>query len=439
MRNHDELIGAMVIADVAVILIAGAVLGALATRFRQPAVIGEILAGIALGPSLLGMLPGDPTSVLFPAEARPHLQMIAQVGLLLFMFGVGWEFEKRLISRRKRTAAAVSLTSIALSFGLGTTLGLALYGHHSVVNAERVSPAAFVLFLGAAMSITAFPVLARILADNQLMFTKVGALALASAAIDDVVAWCLLAFVAALATSGGMADFLQTACLAVVYVLVMALAIRPLLRTVIARWARERISPFLVVMLCAGVLLSSYTTTLIGIHAIFGAFAFGFAMPREPAEVLQKGLKVPLDHISLILLPAFFIVTGLGVDVGGLTGRECLELAAIVLVACTGKMVGAAGTALLFGMRWRDSAALGVLMNTRGLTELIILNVGVSLGVLDGQMFTIMVLMALITTAMAGPLLPKRALLQAPEIRSDTVVGAFAPPLLRNEAAQGKT
>ncbi|MGW0801420.1 cation:proton antiporter domain-containing protein [Nonomuraea sp. NPDC002799] len=422
MHDHNELIGAMVIVDVALILIVGAVLGRLVTRFRQPVVIGEILAGIALGPSLLGLLPGNPTQAIFPDEARPHLKMIAQVGLLLFMFGVGWEFERKLVSRQKKTAAAVSLSSIALSFGLGAGLGLFLYDRHALVNGERVPLAAFVLFLGAAMSITAFPVLARILADNRLMFTRVGALALASAAIDDVLAWCLLALVAALATSGDLADFLQTVSLSAVYVLVMALAVRPLLKAVIGRWAREHVSPFLVVVLCAGVLISSYATTLIGIHPIFGAFAFGVAMPREPAEVLRQGLKVPLSHVSLILMPVFFIVTGLGVDIGALTGIGYLELAAIVLVACVGKMLGATGPALIAGMGWRESTTLGILVNTRGLTELIILNVGVSLGVLDGTMFTLMVLMALITTAMAGPLLPKRALLQTPDFVPDAKV-----------------
>ncbi|SEH03483.1 Kef-type K+ transport system, membrane component KefB [Nonomuraea solani] len=424
MHDKSELIGAMVIVDVALILIVGAVLGRLVTRFRQPVVIGEILAGIALGPSLLGLLPGNPTEVIFPDEARPHLKMIAQVGLLFFMFGVGWEFERQLIGRQKKTAAAVSLSSIALSFGLGVGLGFFLYDRHAVVGGERVPLAAFVLFLGAAMSITAFPVLARILADNRLMFTRVGALALASAAIDDVLAWCLLALVAALATSGDLADFLQTLSLSAVYVLVMALLVRPLLKAVIDRWARERVSPFLIVLLCAGVLISSYATTLIGIHAIFGAFAFGVAMPREPAEVLRQGLKVPLHHVSLILMPVFFIVTGLGVDIGALTGVEYLELAAIVVVACLGKMVGATGPALMTGMGWRESTTLGILVNTRGLTELIILNVGVSLGVLDGAMFTLMVLMALITTAMAGPLLPKRALLPAPDYIPEATVVA---------------
>ncbi|AQZ63592.1 Na+/H+ antiporter [[Actinomadura] parvosata subsp. kistnae] len=428
MHDRSELVGAVVIADVALILVVGAVLGRLVTRFRQPTVIGEILAGIALGPSLLGLLPGDPTRVIFPDEARPHLKMIAQVGLLFFMFGVGWEFEHKLISSQKKTAAAVSLSSIALSFGLGVALGLVLYEHHAVVNGERVSLAAFALFLGTAMSITAFPVLARILADNWLMFTRAGALALASAAIDDVLAWCLLALVAALATSGDLAGFLRTAGLAAAYVLVMALLVRPLLKAVIGRWAQERVSPFLVVVLCAGVLISSYATTLIGIHPIFGAFAFGVAMPREPAEVLRQGLRVPLANVSLILMPVFFIVTGLSVDISALTGGEYLQLAAIVLVACAGKMLGAAGPALISGMSRRESGTLAILVNTRGLTELIILNVGVSLGVLDGAMFTLMVLMALITTAMAGPLLPKRALLPTPGVVADDISAGMAAP-----------
>jgi Kef-type K+ transport system membrane component KefB len=166
----------------------------------------------------------------------------------------------------------------------------------------------------------------------------------------------------------------------------------------------------LIILIVAGLFLSSYATTWIGIHPIFGAFAFGFIMPREPMKVLRDGVKQPLDNISMVLLPVFFIVTGLGVDIGAISGYGFLELAGIILVACAGKLVGAATPGLLSGMRWRDAGTLGVLMNTRGLTELVILNAGVSLGVLDPRMFTMMVLMALVTTAMAGPLLPNAPL-----------------------------
>lgn len=407
LATHAELTMATAMAGIALVLLVGTLLGNLARRLGQPPVIGEITAGIAMGPSVLGLLPGDLTHRIFPADARPLLSSIAQVGLLLFMFVIGWEFEKSLLRNRKAEAATVSLSSILLAFTLGVGLAIVLHSQHSTVNGKEVSLTAFALFMGAAMSITAFPVLARILTDNRLMHTHVGALALASAAVDDVLAWCLLAFVSAIVTAGGSDDLVQILALSFGYVAAMFLVVRPLLAVLIRRWTCGRVSPYLLVVLVAGVFLSSYATTWIGIHAIFGAFLFGFVMPREPADVLEQHLRKPLDIVSLILLPVFFIMTGLGVDIGALSGRNYLELVAIILVACAGKLLGAAIPARAFGLPWRDVRALGLLMNTRGLTELIILNVGVSLGVLDTPMFTMMVIMALVTTVLAGPLLPR--------------------------------
>jgi Kef-type K+ transport system membrane component KefB len=406
LAQHSDLVIAAVMADIAIVLLAGAVLGRWARYLRQPPVVGEIIAGIALGPSLLGLLPGDLTHRLFPAEARPYLSAVAQVGLLVFMFGIGWEFDKRLLQGRRSAAGAVSLGSIALAFALGVGLATVLYHRHSTINGHHISFTAFALFIGAAMSVTAFPVLARMLTEHRMMTTAVGALALASAAVDDVLAWCLLAVVAAIVTASGPGDLLQIALLALAYVATLVLVVRPLMGYLVRRWARDRVSPMLIVVIVSGLFLSSYATTWIGVHAIFGAFAFGFVMPREPFEVLHEGVKRPLDHISLVLLPVFFIVTGLNVDVSALSGRGYLELAGIVLVACAGKLVGAAVPGRLFGMPWQEAGTLGLLMNTRGLTGFVILGVGVSLGVLDGQMFTMMVLMALVTTMMTGPLLP---------------------------------
>ncbi|SNR59198.1 cation:proton antiporter [Actinomadura mexicana] len=407
LAQDSDLLVATVMADIAVVLVAGAVLGRLVRRFRQPAVIGEIIAGIALGPSLLGRLPGDPTAHIFPAEARPYLLAIAQVGLLVFMFGVGWEFDGRLLDGRRRAAGAVSVGSIALAFGLGVALAALLYPDHRTVAGRDTSFTAFALFMGVAMSITAFPVLARILTEHRMMGTRVGALALAGAAVDDVLAWCLLALIAALVTADGASgQLVQIGILAAVYVGIMALLVRPVLAYVTRRWVTDRVPPMYVLMLVAGLFLSSYATTWIGVHAIFGAFAFGVVMPRAPLDVLAEGVRRPFDGISTVLLPVLFIVTGLNVDIGSLSGRGLIELAAIILVACAGKMVGATVPGRLTGMSWREAGTLGVLMNTRGLTELIILNVGVNLGVLDGRMFTMMVLMALVTTALAGPLLP---------------------------------
>lgn len=407
LAQHPDLVMGAVIADIAVILLVGAVLGRLVRHLRQPPVVGEIIAGIALGPSLLGLLPGNPSAFIFPAEARPYLSAVAQVGLLVFMFGIGWEFEKGLLTGRGRATGAVSVGSIALPFGLGIGLATLLYAHHAVVRGHHTSFAAFALFIGAAMSITAFPVLARMLTERGLLRTRAGALALASAAINDVLAWCLLALASAIVTAGGApGDLAQIGVLSAIYVAIMTLVARPLLARLTRRLVHDRVPPLYVIVLIAGLFLSSYATTWIGIHGIFGAFAFGFIMPREPIGALAEGVRGPLRGISMVLLPVFFIVTGLNVNVSALSGGGLLDLGAVVLVACVGKIVGAAVPGRLTGMPWREAATLGLLMNTRGLTELIIINAGVGLGVLDAQLFTMMVLMALVTTALAAPFLP---------------------------------
>ncbi|MGW7663738.1 cation:proton antiporter [Streptomyces sp. NPDC054756] len=413
---QEDRIAAMLL-GIGVILLVGAGLGALARKVGQPKVIGEITAGIVLGPSLLGLFPGDLTNRLFPADVRPLLSAVSQVGLVLFMFVVGWEFERRLIRPHARLAAGVSLSSIVLAFGLGVAAAAVLYPHHDTVAGKHISFLAFATFMGTAMSVTAFPVLARILTENKLMDTRVGALSLASAAIDDVLAWCLLAYVSALVSSDGdYADLARIGTLSVVYVAVMLVVVRPLISRLVWRWAAMERWPALLAVLCAGVFASSWLTSWIGIHQIFGAFLFGFVMPREPRRVLAAHLRRPLDDVSVVLLPVFFIVTGLGVDLGALTAADCLALALIVAVACAGKLLGAIAPARLSGLSWREAKDLGVLMNTRGLTELIILNAAVSLGVLDGRMFTLLVIMALVTTAMAAPLLSRREHLTAGDL-----------------------
>lgn len=411
LAPHSDLRVAGMMAGIAIVLLAGVLLGSPARRIRQPAVIGEILAGIALGPSVLGQLPGDLPRKLFPDDVRPLLSAVSQVGLLLFMFMVGWEFEKRILRPHRGVAAAVSFSSVGLAFGLGVAVSTLLYSHHDHVAGHHISFLTFSTFMGAAMSVTAFPVLARILTDNRLTHTRVGTLALASAAVDDILAWCMLAYVSALVTSGSPKDLLQVLSLSALYVAGMFLLVRPALTRLVGRFAARRQWRNLLVMLAAGTFLSSYVTTWIGIHGIFGAFLFGFVMPREPAAQLAEHLRGPLDNISTVLLPVFFIVTGLGVDINGLHARQWAELAVIVSVACAGKLLGAYIPARLFGLGRREARALGLLMNTRGLTELIILNTAVQLGVLDGQMFTMMVIMALVTTALAGPLLPKATVL----------------------------
>jgi Kef-type K+ transport system membrane component KefB len=406
---------ATMLAGIAIVLLVGTVLGKIAPRLRQPPVIGEIAAGIVLGPSVLGLLPGDLPHRLFPTEVRPLLSGVSQVGLVLFMFVVGWEFEKRLIRQHSKLAAGISLSSVVVTFGLGVGIATVLYPQHMIVAGHHISYTAFATFMGAALSVTAFPVLARILMDNRLMDTRVGALALGSAAIDDVLAWCMLAYVSALVTSNGDTSALvRTGIASAVYVALMFFVVRPLLAKLVWRWAAEERWTALLVVLCSGVFLSSFATSWIGIHAIFGAFLFGFVMPREPKRLLAEQLRKPMDDLSVVLLPVFFIISGLGVDLGALHAGDYAALTLIIVVACVGKIIGTMAPARLSGFSWRESKDLGLLMNTRGLTGLIILNSAVSLGILDGRMFTMMVITALFTTALAGPLLSKRDALASP-------------------------
>ncbi|MFF8971231.1 cation:proton antiporter [Streptomyces sp. NPDC014995] len=421
MTAHQlESLQATAFAGIAVILVAGTLLARLARRVRQPAVIGEITAGILLGPSLLGLLPGDLTQRLFPDEVRPLLSMVAQIGLLLFMFTVGWELDGASMGRNKRSVVGVTAGSILAPLALGMGVALLLYDNHSVVNGEKVPLFSFVLYLGVSMSITAFPVLARILKDNNLSRTRIGALALTSAAFGDVLAWCLLAGVVAIVTASGPSGFTDTLWMSAGYGAVMVGVVRPLLARAVVRVAKKGSGACLAALVTAGLLLSAYTTSKIGIHPIFGAFAFGLVMPRKPARMLEERMLRPLQHAGELMLPVYFIVTGLSVDIAAVSPTGWAELGLVLAAAIVGKLFGAGLPARSFGLSWRESTGVGVLMNTRGLTELIILGVGLSLGVLDDTLFTVMVLMALITTAMTGPLLPSLF----PRARMDLVAPA---------------
>jgi Kef-type K+ transport system membrane component KefB len=409
MTQSSSLVLAEAVADVAVVLLVGAALTPLIHRLRQPRVIAEIVAGIALGPSLLGVLPGHLTTRLFPAAVRPDLSAIAQVGILLFMFLVGWEMDPGHARTRGGSVLSISLASIALPFGTGIVLAAWLYHDHAVVNGHHVGKVAFVLFIGTAMAITAFPVLARIILEHRLQMTPVGVISLAAAAIGDVLAWCMLALVSVVAVSSGSGRLWRVMGYTALYALVLWVVVRPLLRLLIRRSSRDGVvSQRLLALIVAGVFLAAYTTNQIGLDAIFGAFSFGLIMPRDSRKVLAARVRIPMEHVTELLMPIFFISTGLSVDVTRLGGSGILELLAVIGVACLGKFGGAVTAARATGMSWSDSRTVGLLMNTRGLTELIILNVGVGLGVLDTRMFTMMVVMALVTTAMAGPFIPRR-------------------------------
>ncbi|MFC4499199.1 MULTISPECIES: cation:proton antiporter [Streptomyces] len=424
MAQSTATVLAETVAGVSVILVAGSLLVPVLRRLRQPPVIAEIVAGIMLGPSLLGLLPGDLPTHLFPQETRLGLSSIAQVGILLFMFLIGWEADLGQIKARRTTVFSISLSAMALPFGTGVALAYWLYNDHATVGDHEVGRTAFVLFVGTAMAITAFPVLARIIQEHRLQHTRVGILALASAAMDDVVAWCMLAVVSMVAVSSDAGHLLSVVGGSLLYLAALFVVVRPLLRMLVERLTRnDVVSPRLLPVIAAGVFVSGYATHELGLDAIFGAFVFGLIMPRGSMKVLRSQVNVPFEHITTLLMPIFFITTGLSVDVTALGGTGLLELLAIVGIACFGKMAGATGAARLSGMSWRESSVIGLLMNTRGLTELIILNAGVSMGVLDNRMFTMMVLMALITTAMAGPLVPRRAYARADdELRIDDAV-----------------
>ena len=403
----------------AVVIALARLLGRVARLIGQPPVVGEIVAGILLGPSLFG------TAVsghLFPTDIMPALSGLANVGLVLFMFIIGYELDRSTVVGRGRVAVSVSFGSILLPMVLGVLLALWLAPRHDVT---RVTP--FALFVGAAMAVTAFPVLARILADRGMLRTEVGGLALASAAVDDVAAWSLLALVVTVSAADGQAPW--QLLLAVPYLLVMLLVVRPMLGRLVAARARVgRLTPGLLAVVLVGLLLSSAATEMLGLHAIFGAFMFGAVMPGSD-ELRQETLE-RLEQVSvLLLLPVFFVVAGLTVDLSTVDGSGLVELAAILVVAVSGKFVGAYVAARLNRVPARRAGALATLMNTRGLTEFVILTIGLQLGLLDGQLFSMMVVMALVTTVMAGPLLsvlyPKRLVARDLLERQPATPGAF--------------
>ncbi len=392
---------ATILLELAGIIVMARLVGRLFRRIGQPAVVGEIVAGILLGKSVLDHIGSGYTDVLFPPDAVPYLKVIAALGLVLYMFVVGLEIDTSLIRGKGRVAASISIMSIVAPFALGIALSTWLYSRHP--NGKGLL--GFSLFVGAAMSITAFPVLARILTDRGMHRTELGSLTLASAAVDDIVAWSLLAVVVIVAGSGGAEQW--HIALAVPYVAGMFLLVRPALHRLVAAYFRAgRLTPELLAIVLIGVLASAWTTDWLGVHYIFGAFLFGAIMPREGAARMLEEILERLEQVSvLLLLPVFFIVTGLGVDIGQLTVPLVGELMLILLVAIGGKFLGAYIGARSQRIRPRRASAIALLMNTRGLTELVILAVGRDKGILDEQLYTLLVVMAIVTTIMTGPLL----------------------------------
>lgn len=396
--NTEQLI-----LSVGVILLAARLAGWIFQRIGQPRVVGEMTAGIMLGPSFLGRFFPGVFAYVFPASSMPAIGVLSQLGLLLFMFVVGLEVDLERVVKQRAAVVLISNCSILLPLAMGAALARLLYAQFAGGN---VSFPTFALFMGTAMSVTAFPVLARILKERNLLGTGLGTMAISCAAIDDVSAWLLLAVLTAMVHSAqDWQHFGITLFFLVAFVAVMMVPIRRTVSFLESRYVKhvagmELISSFVLIMLAA-----SWTTERLGVHALFGAFVAGLIVPKsEPmiGEVVER-----IESLSLaLLLPLFFALTGLRTRVDLITGTSMWGYAAaIIAVAVIGKLAGAAFAAKASGMNWRDSVGLGILMNTRGLVELVILNAGLDLGILSPPLFTMMVIMALVTTFMTTPIL----------------------------------
>lgn len=411
-----------VLLTLATVILLGFVFGRLCKYVGQPPVIGEVIAGLLLGPSLLGAISPDamhflvPSQVLDPKNAvSTSLKVVAQLGVVLYMFLVGLELNAAQLRHKAHAAVAISHASIVIPFALGTVLSLWLY---PILSERSVPFVSFALFLGVAMSITAFPVLARILTDRNLQNTPVGTIALSCAAADDVTAWCLLSLVVGIAKAEvGNAAFVLGG--ATIFILASFLIARPLLIRYVQSVERsERGTQYnAIVFVYVLILGAAAITEWIGIHAIFGAFLLGVTIPSDSsiARSFQSKLKEP---VTVRLLPAFFAYTGMRTEIGLLNDwSQWLVCFAVIVVATLGKFGGTLFAARYAGESWRDSGILGILMNTRGLMELIVLNIGLDLGVISSTLFAMMVIMALVTTIITTPVLRFLTREEAPENR----------------------
>lgn len=400
--NIDHPFAVLLLQIVAIIAVARA-FAYLFTRIGQPSVIGEIVAGVVMGPSVLGYWMPGAFAFLFPTGSLESLHFLSQIGLVLFMFVIGMELDLRVLSGRLHNALVISHTSIITLFALGTLLAYRLYNGFAP---PTVAFRSFALFMGIAMSITAFPVLARIIQERGLTRTRLGAMALATAASDDVTAWCLLAAVIAIVKAGSMVSALYTIGAAMLYVAFMVGVLRPFLRRLgEAHGERRTMGRPLVAGMFAVMLASAWATEAIGIHPLFGAFLAGAIMPQNLA--FRRVLIGKLEDVSVVLLlPLFFVFTGLRTRIGLLTNEHLWWTCALVVsVAVAGKIIAVAGAARVTGHDWKESLSIGALMNTRGLMELVVLNIGYDLGVINAELFAILVIMALASTFMTGPAL----------------------------------
>ncbi|MCY4780228.1 cation:proton antiporter [Sphingobacterium sp. UT-1RO-CII-1] len=392
---------AILLAQIFIIILVARLFGWLFKKIGQPTVIGEIVAGIALGPSLLGMYYPEFSAVLFPIESLNNLQFLSQIGLVLFMFVIGMELDLKVLQNKAHDAIVISHASIIFPFALGVTLAYFIYTNFAPVG---IAFSSFALFIGISMSITAFPVLARIVQERNLQKTKLGTIVITCAAADDITAWCILAAVIAIVKAGSFLSALYIIVLALAYVFIMIKLVRPFLKRVgDMHSSRENLTKPIVAIFFITLIISSYLTEVIGIHALFGAFIAGAIMP-ENTKFRALFIEKVEDVALVLLLPLFFVYTGLRTQIGLLDQPYLWKVTGlIILVAVVGKFLGSALAARFVGQNWKDSLTIGALMNTRGLMELVVLNIGYDLGILTPEIFAMMVIMALITTFMTGP------------------------------------
>ncbi|SMP23661.1 cation:proton antiporter [Chryseobacterium profundimaris] len=394
---------ALLLAQIVTIILVARLFGWICIKIKQPSVIGEMIAGIVLGPSLVGMYFPEFSAFLFPKESLGNLQFLSQIGLILFMYIVGMELDLSVLRKKAHDAVVISHASIIIPFALGVGLSYFIYQEFAPDGIQFTS---FALFIAIAMSITAFPVLARIVQERNLQKTKLGTVVITCAAADDITAWCILAAVIAIVKAGSFASSIYVILMAIAYVFLMIKIVRPFLKRIGDLQAgKNTINKPMVAIFFLTLILSAYTTEVIGIHALFGAFMAGAIMP-ENAKFRTMFIEKIEDVALVLLLPLFFVFTGLRTQIGLLNdGHLWITAGLIILTAVVGKFAGSALTAKFLGINWKESLTIGALMNTRGLMELIVLNIGYDLGVLSPEIFAMMVIMALFTTFMTGPAL----------------------------------
>jgi Kef-type K+ transport system membrane component KefB len=405
--SSDEVLARLLI-DVAILLAVSQLLRRLMVRMRQPEVLAYVLAGIALGPSLLGRLPGDPSQFLFPDEVRLALAPLGTLGLVIFAFVIGLELDFGEIRRRAPSVLGISAGALLLPLLTGAVLAMVLYLSHGEIDGESIPRLAFVLFFATAMAVTAFPVLVSIVSERGIRRSSLGEVAVSSAALQDACGWLLLAIALAAMPAAGGANVPTLIGGTILFVLILVAVVRPVLGVLLSRaeaGGQISVVGLLAIALCFASACAGITQ-LIGLHVVVGAFAAGLAFPRGDAYRRVHQLSRTLMPVTMaFFLPVYFLTPGLQLDIGSIGAGGLLEMTVIIGVATVSKLVGGTLPARWSGASWRDAATIGVLLNTRGLMELVVLTVGYTEGVLDRRLFSEMVIMAIMTTMMTGPLL----------------------------------